>query len=137
MTPEREAAVVVLLERIAMALEKQPAAVAASAGRPAAPAGTGAFFPNYGRSKGAPIAGASMAELDYYAGNARKSIADPAKEKWRDKETALLTAIDAERKRQDPGCHVAPMPGSTEADFGPPPPSANTSAEAENEDIPF
>src|SRR4051812_25649341 len=41
-------------------------------------------FPNYGRSKGAPIAGASQGDLEYYANGARRSIADPAKARFHD-----------------------------------------------------
>lgn len=64
--------------------------------RPASGGSGGAVFPNYGRSKGAPIAGASMQELEYYARNAVKSINDPSKARWVAKETALLESLNAE-----------------------------------------
>jgi hypothetical protein len=70
--------------------------------------GGGVCFPPYGRSKGKPIAGASMQELEYYAGNARKSIADPSKERWRAKEEALLAALEAEIARQGGGGYEPP-----------------------------
>ncbi len=43
-------------------------------------------FPNYGRSKGQPIAGATEQDLDYYAAGARRSLGDPAKSRFHDKE---------------------------------------------------
>lgn len=60
-------------------------------------------FPNYGRSKGGPIRGASMQDLEYYANGARRSLADPGKARWHDKERALLAAIEAEISRQRGG----------------------------------
>lgn len=58
--------------------------------------GGSAVFPPYGRNKGQPIAGAQMEQLLWYAGNAVKSINDPAKSRWREKESALLEALNAE-----------------------------------------
>ena len=60
-------------------------------------------LPNYGRSKGAPIRGASMQDLEYYANGARKSLADPSKSRWHDRERALLASIEAEIARQRGG----------------------------------
>jgi hypothetical protein len=60
-------------------------------------------FPNYGRSKGAPIAGASMQDLEFYANGCRRSLNDPSKSRWHDKERALLAAIEAEIARQRGG----------------------------------
>lgn len=73
--------------------------------RAAAPAGAGGgmVFPAYGRSKGAPIAGASMQDLEYYASGARRTLDDPAKSRWHDKERQLLAAIEAEIARQRGG----------------------------------
>jgi hypothetical protein len=72
--------------------------------RAAAPAsaggGDGMVFPPYGRSKGAPIAGASMQDLEYYANGCRRTLNDPGKSRWHDKERALLAAIEAEIARQ-------------------------------------
>ncbi|ADO68250.1 hypothetical protein [Stigmatella aurantiaca] len=70
--------------------------------------GDGAIFPNYGRSKGGAIYGATMQDLEYYANGARRSLADPSKARWHDKERALLASIEAEIARQrgaegDPG----------------------------------
>lgn len=65
----------------------------------AAPAKRGTLptvFPNYGRSKGAAIAGATREDLDYYANGARRTLADPAKSRWHANEQALLDAIEAE-----------------------------------------
>src|SRR6187455_846301 len=58
--------------------------------------GGGEVFPNYGRSKGGPIRGASMGDLEYYANGARRSLGDPSKSRWHDRERALLAAIEAE-----------------------------------------
>ena len=74
-------------------------------GRPARPAasapppGGGMVFPNYGRSKGAPIAGASRQDLEFYANGCRRTLDDPSKSRWHDKERALLAAIEAELAR--------------------------------------
>jgi hypothetical protein len=65
--------------------------------------GDGGVFPNYGRSKGGPIRGATMQDLEYYANGARRSLADPSKSRWHDKERALLAAIEAEIARQRGG----------------------------------
>lgn len=73
--------------------------------RPAAtpPAnGTGpTTFPNFGKAKGQPIRDAAMADLEAYAASARRSLGDPSKARWHDKEKALLEAIEAEIDRQE------------------------------------
>ncbi|WP_415835376.1 hypothetical protein, partial [Corallococcus soli] len=82
--------------------------VAAPAARRAAPAaggapaggGDGMTLPNYGRSKGAPVYGASLQDLEFYANGARRSLADPSKSRWHDKERQLLASIEAEIARQ-------------------------------------
>lgn len=82
------------------------APAARSAPRPSAPVSAGGLptaFPNYGRSKGAPIHGASQQDLDYYANGARRSLADPSKERFHDKERLLLQAIEQELARQGGG----------------------------------
>ena len=61
---------------------------------------SGVVFPNYGKAKGQPVAGATPQDLDYYANGARRSLADPAKAKFHDAERRLLAAIDAEATRQ-------------------------------------
>lgn len=70
-------------------------------------------FPPYGRSRGMPIQGASAQDLDFYATGARRTLADPSKARFHDKERALLVAIEAEQARQGGG-------GGTEEE--PPPP---------------
>ncbi|MBN1208549.1 MAG: hypothetical protein JXB05_27060 [Myxococcaceae bacterium] len=95
-------------------------------------AGDGGVFPNYGRSKGAPIRGATMQDLEYYANGARRSLADPSKSRWHDKERALLAAIEAEIDRQRGG-------GSADEEGGGPP-SARDDSEPPphtDDDIPF
>jgi hypothetical protein len=75
---------------------------------PAVPRGAsanadGPVFPPYGRSKGAPVAGASMQDLEYYASGCRRTLNDPNKARWHDKERQLLAAIEAEIARQGGG----------------------------------
>ena len=105
---------------------RAPARAAASAGAPAgrAPAGDGMLLPNYGRSKGQPVAGASLQDLEFYANGARRSLADPSKARWHDKEKQLLAAIEAEIARQGGGGGEGPP-----SDDGIPPPG--------DEDAPF
>lgn len=69
---------------------------------------SGAVFPPYGRSKGAPIAGASMQDLEFYANGARRSLADPSKSRWHAKEERLLHDIEAEIARQGGGDYTQP-----------------------------
>jgi hypothetical protein len=56
-------------------------------------------FPPYGRSKGAPIHGASVQDLEFYANGARRTLGDPGKARFHDKERALLAVIEAELAR--------------------------------------
>jgi hypothetical protein len=63
----------------------------------------GLAFPPYGRSKGAPIAGASVQDLEFYIAGSRRSLDDPSKSRWHDKERALLSAMEAELARQRGG----------------------------------
>jgi len=67
------------------------------------PSDGGMVFPPYGRSKGAPIAGASVQDLEFYANGCRRTLNDPAKSRWHDKERVLLAAIEAELARQEGG----------------------------------
>ena len=91
-------------------------------------------LPNYGRSKGAPIAGATMQDLEYYANGARRSLNDPSKSRWHDKERALLAAIEAEISRQR-GEGGGRGGGS---DDGEPPPPGDADRPFDDEDnIPF
>ncbi|MGI5862827.1 MAG: hypothetical protein ACOX6T_12320 [Myxococcales bacterium] len=92
---------------------------------PAPGSGGGMVFPNYGRSKGMPIYGASMQDLEFYANGCRRTLADPAKSRWHEKERVLLAAIEAEIARQQGGGGGGEMGGGDE----PPPPG--------DDDIPF
>lgn len=105
---EYETKSLALLERIAASLEGKGSTRAAPSG------GGGVVFPNYGKAKGMPVAGADMKDLEFYANGARRSLADSSKSRWHDKERDLLAAIETEIARQT---GVAP-PG----DDGPPPP---------------
>lgn len=88
--------------------------------------GGGLVFPPYGRSKGAPIAGASLGDLEFYANGCRRSLNDPAKARWHDKERELLAAIEAEIARQQGGGGGGGQDGGYEA--GP---------VGDDEDVPF
>jgi hypothetical protein len=72
--------------------------------RAAAPqGGDGMVFPPYGRSKGQPIAGATVQDLEFYISGSRRSLDDPSKSRWHDKERVLLAAMEAELARQRSG----------------------------------
>jgi hypothetical protein len=87
--------------------------------------GDGMVFPPYGRSKGLPIAGASTQDLEFYANGARRTLADPGKARFHDKERGLLATIEAElaRQRGDGGGggfgneEEPPPPGDEDAPF--------------------
>ena len=86
-------------------------------------------FPPYGRSKGAPIAGASIQDLEFYISGCRRTLDDPGKSRWHEKERVLLAALEAELARQQGG----------EDEFGgaPPPDEFDAFAPHSDEDIPF
>lgn len=79
-----------------------PARAAAPRAAGAGEAG-GMVFPPYGRSKGMPVAGASMQDLEFYANGCRRTLNDPGKARWHDKERVLLAAIEGEISRQGGG----------------------------------
>jgi hypothetical protein len=70
---------------------------------PSAGGGDGMVFPPYGRSKGMPIAGASVQDLEFYISGSRRSLDDPGKARWHDKERVLLAAMEAELARRNGG----------------------------------
>lgn len=112
-----------------LSVGSQPEAPRAAAPRASSSSGAGAaggmIFPPYGRSKGQPVAGASMQDLEFYANGCRRSLNDPSKSRWHDKERTLLAAIEAEIARQNGG-------GGSEApaDRDEPPPMTD-------DDVPF
>jgi hypothetical protein len=74
-------------------------------------------FPPYGRSRGLSIRGASAQDLEFYATGARRTLADPGKARFHDKERALLTAIEAEQARQGGGGPDEGEPTDNEEQF--------------------
>jgi hypothetical protein len=90
----------------------------APARRPAAAASAegGMVFPPYGRSRGAPIAGASTQDLEFYISGSRRSLDDPSKARWHEKERVLLAAMEAELARQKGG-EVGGSPASEKDDY--------------------
>lgn len=99
------------LDEILRLLRERPA----TASRPATSANGGPVFPPYGKSKGQPIAGASVQDLEFYASGCERTLADPAKSRWHDKERVLLNAISAELAKHGQAAH-APDDFSAPAD---------------------
>jgi hypothetical protein len=66
----------------------------------AAGGGSTAVFPSYGRSKGAPIAGAAIGDLEFYIRGCERTLADESKARWHEKERALLAVLRAELESQ-------------------------------------
>lgn len=103
-------------------------------------------FPNYGRSKGEPIAGATVDDLEYYANGARRTLNDASKSRWHDKERALLAVIEAELAGRESGPSRPRGPADDSGDQAPRPtgPSYSTAPPDDiepppitDEDIPF
>jgi hypothetical protein len=106
------------LEAIADTLERQarpdPAGCAdpRDPARPPAPRPTGSYGPQrpaprgditlvkFGRDVGTPLADIDDASLRWYAGALQKSVDDPTKAKWREKNEADLAAARAEQDRR-------------------------------------
>ena len=128
-----------------------PIAVAPSGGG----GGGGEVFPPYGRSKGAPVRGATKGDLEYYANGCRRSLDDASKSRWHEKERQLLAAIEAELARQGGGgesdvsnyggpSRGAPSPAdyggyssSSRGSFAPPDRGDDTPPPLTDDDIPF
>lgn len=73
----------------------------ASTSRGGAPSATGgAVFPPFGRKKGQPIVGCDLENLEWYRGAIQRSVDDPARANFREKNQAVLDAIEAEIARQ-------------------------------------
>ncbi len=115
----------------------------ASPGAPAGGGGDGMLLPNYGRSKGAPVYGASLQDLEFYANGARRSLADPSKSRWHDKERQLLAAIEAEiaRQRGEGGGGEPPARGGGRGGggygYGNPPDDGDIPPPGDDDNIPF
>jgi hypothetical protein len=110
-----------------LSIGSSPVAAAREAPRVAARApggggggGSGMVFPPYGRSKGMPIQGASMQDLEFYANGSRRSLADPSKSRFHDKERTLLAAIEEEIARQQGGGGGGDYGGGPQDDVPPP-----------------
>ncbi len=74
-----------------------------SSGSSAGGGAGGAVFPPYGRSKGMPVYGATMQDLEFYASGSRRTLADPSKARFHDKERSFLAVLEAEIMRQQGG----------------------------------
>jgi hypothetical protein len=103
----------------------------APAMRRAAPAasGDGMVFPPYGRSRGQPIAGASIQDLEFYINGSRRSLDDPSKARWHEKERALLAAMESELAQRKGESDAGARPLGRDDYENAPPPS--------DDDIPF
>jgi hypothetical protein len=105
--------------------------------REGAPSGDrGMVFPPYGRSKGAPIAGASVQDLEFYISGSRRSLDDPSKSRWHDKERVLLAALEAELARQR-GSDSGGGGGSADRDGNDYAPDDYDGSAPPDDDIPF
>lgn len=87
----------------AAAAPRAGAAPRASASASASSGPMPTIFPPYGRSKGLPIAGASRGDLEFYANGCKRTLNDPSKARFHDKERTLLAVIEAELARQGGG----------------------------------
>jgi hypothetical protein len=61
---------------------------------------SGGVLPNYGRAKGMPIRGAALADLEFYLNGSKRSLSDPSKARFHDKERQMMAQIEAEIARQ-------------------------------------
>ena len=102
-----------MASRPAAPAASRPAARPAQAAKPAQRTSSGVVFPNYGQAKGQPVSGASKKDLAFYKAGAERSLNDPAKAKFHEKERILLDAIERELAMG------APQQGDNE----PPPPT--------------
>lgn len=60
---------------------------------------SGAKFPNYGTAKNQPVAGATKRDLEFYRGGCVRTLADPSKSNFHERDRQLLAAIDDELSR--------------------------------------
>jgi len=115
-----------------LAIGATPDAAFSPARRPPPPSGDdGPVFPPYGRSKGAPIRGASVQDLEFYISGSRRTLDDPGKARWHDKERSLLAVMEAELARQR-GDTAGPSATPAFDDFG-----AGAPEYSDDDDIPF
>ena len=85
--------------------------------------------PKLRAQQGGPIVGASLQDLQFYADGARRTLGDPSKARWHDKERSLLAALEAEIARQQGGGGGGHAGSSGGFDDDAPPPG--------DDDIPF
>jgi hypothetical protein len=112
--------------------DRASAPAAAPVRRAPSGGGDGMVFPPYGRSKGAPIAGASVQDLEFYIQGSRRSLDDPSKSRWHDKERVLLAAMEAELARQKGGGSAGGS-GTRREDFDAP----DGPSPFDDDDLPF
>ena len=118
--------VVAELRRLGDSVEAIAAKQESRKAPPVAASGGGPVFPPYGRSKGQPVFGASLQDLEFYASGCRRSLGDESKARFHDKERALLGAIEAELQRAH---GIVSEPQAEAEDRRPEPPHSD--------DIPF
>jgi hypothetical protein len=133
------------LGELTLGAQPDPVRRAPPAPAAAASGGSGEVFPPYGRSKGMPIHGASMGDLEFYAAGSKRSLADASKARWHEKERQLLAALEAEIVRQggtpspdQPASAPRPSGRSTGAGWQSAPPNQGEEAPPPgDDDIPF
>lgn len=68
----------------------------------------GPQFPPFGRMKGKLIRGAPLRDLEWYSEAVRRSVEDPSKARWRDKNEDMLRDLEAEIARHGDGENYTP-----------------------------
>jgi hypothetical protein len=106
-----------------MAIQLEGGAVKVSSPAPTSfsSGGEPSIFPPYGRSKGQPIRGATMTDLEFYLSGSKRSLADASKERFHAKERLMVAALEAEMSRQRDGDSFASDGGGAFDDAVPPP----------------
>lgn len=124
-------------ERIAVALEK--GGVSAPGAAPAqqrAPA-SGESFPNFGSCAGAPIVGATVKDLRFYAHAAVRTLSNPDKSRYHDSERRRLALYNSEIVRQGKPDQIVEEPSKARRDDPPEPSGGDDGGAPPSEDIPF
>src|SRR5205823_1644653 len=83
-----------------MTMSPAPASAPRASGGASSGDTSGGVLPNYGRSKGMPIRGASMQDLEFYLNGCKRTLSDPGKARFHDKERQLMAQLEAEVARQ-------------------------------------
>lgn len=89
MTDEQEARIMAKIDAATQKLMDALAGGGSTRAPAPAASSSGACFPNYGRSKNQPVAGATSEDLRYYAAGCRRTLDDPGKSRWHNRERSI------------------------------------------------